>query len=317
MSTPTLSKIISELREYPGILRKKAAGRFRDLVGEFFGEDAGFFELGNFEVVFTIDGIWHKVLDVDLYWGGFISILVNVHDIYAMGARPKFAVDVISAKNEESLHVMKRGMADAANIYKVKILKGHVHPDAPYNSIDVAMIGLARKGALIKSSTAKEGDSIIVAVDTEGKPHEKIPYNFDSTKKNPEILVKQFESMVHLAENKLVNAGKDLSNAGIVGTIGMMLEVSRKGGFIDIGEIPTPEGVELIRWLKSYPGCGFCVTTDNPEEVLDVFRRHNLRASVVGRVDDSRKLLLKYGPDEAILFDFNFESILGIVENNS
>ncbi|MEM1984942.1 MAG: AIR synthase related protein [Candidatus Korarchaeum sp.] len=312
MGTLTLTEIISELREYPGLLRKRAAGKFRDLVGEFFGEDAGFFDLGDFEVVFTIDGIWHKVLDIDLYWGGFISILVNVHDIYAMGARPKFAVDVISAKDDESLHIMKEGIFDAIKVYKVKILKGHVHPDAPYNSIDVAMIGLARKGFLIKSNTAREGDNIIVAVDTKGRPHEKIPYNFDSTKKDPEVLIRQLESMVYLAENRLVSAGKDLSNAGIIGTIGMMLEVSKKGGFVDIGEIPAPEGVELIQWLKSYPGCGFCVTTEHPEEVVNLFRSHGLEANVVGRVDSSRKFSLKYGPDKKIFCDFNEESILGI-----
>ncbi|RZN63756.1 MAG: methanogenesis marker 2 protein [Thermoproteota archaeon] len=313
MRSPSLDVIIHELREYPGLTRKKSAGSFRDLVGEFFGEDAGFFNLGEFDIAFTIDGIWHKVLDADLYWGGFISVLVNVHDIYAMGARPKFAVDVISAKDKESLEIMKKGIIDGAKTYRVVFLKGHVHPDSYYNSIDVAMIGLARKGSLIRSNTAKEGDSIVIAVDTDGKPHEKLPYNFDSTKKDPEILIKQLESMVYLAEKNLVNAGKDLSNAGIVGTIGMMLEVSGKGGYVDIGKIPMPKNVEVIQWLKTYPGCGFCVSTSYPEEVIDVFRRHGLEAAVVGEVNSSRVFTLRLNQDEKVFYDFRNESILGLV----
>uniref|UniRef100_A0A7J3TL75 PurM-like N-terminal domain-containing protein n=1 Tax=Geoglobus ahangari TaxID=113653 RepID=A0A7J3TL75_9EURY len=103
-----LRKIINELKSYPGILRKKFTGRFQDLVQDFFGEDAGFFDLSDYTIVFTIDGIWHRVLERDLYWGGFVSILVNVHDIYAMGARPKYAVNVVSAKDEESLEEIKR-----------------------------------------------------------------------------------------------------------------------------------------------------------------------------------------------------------------
>lgn len=313
MAKMDLEQIIAELRSWPGLVRKKFAGRLAELVDEYFGEDAGYFSLGDKEVVFTVDGIWHKVLEEDLYWGGFISILVNVHDVYAMGARARYAVNVISVKDTPALESIKRGMLDAAQKYDVKILKGHVHPDAPFNSVEVAMIGFAKKGCLIKSNTAKEGDSIIVAVDTDGKPHKKLIYNFDSTNKPTETIRKQLESMVYLAENKLVNAGKDLSNAGIIGTIAMMLEISKKGAVIELEKIPKPENVEMIQWLKSYPACGFCVTSDRSEEVKRVFETHGLKAEVVGKVDSSRVVNLRYNGEQKTFFDFRKESVLGLL----
>lgn len=313
MAKLDLEQIIAELRSWPGLVRKKFAGRLAELVDEYFGEDAGYFSLGDKEVVFTVDGIWHKVLEEDLYWGGFISILVNVHDVYAMGARARYAVNVISVKDTTALESIKRGMLDAAQKYDVKILKGHVHPDAPFNSVEVAMIGFAKKGCLIKSNTAKEGDSIIVAVDTDGKPHKKLIYNFDSTNKPTETIRKQLESMVYLAENKLVNAGKDLSNAGIIGTIAMMLEISKKGAVIELEKIPKPENVEMIQWLKSYPACGFCVTSDRSEEVKRVFETHGLKAEVVGKVDSSRVVNLRYNGEQKTFFDFRKESVLGLL----
>lgn len=309
-----LGNIISELRNWPGLTRKKCTGRLAELVSEFFGEDAGFFPINEYEAVFTVDGIWHAVLERDLYWGGFISILVNVHDVYAMGARPKYAVNVISVKGNdaESLDKIKRGMLDASKKYGIKILKGHVRPDAPANSVEVAMIGFAKKGCLIRSNTAKDGDSIVVAVDIDGRPRENFPHNFDSTDKDAETIRRQFESMVYLGERKLVNAGKDISNAGVIGTIAMMLEASKKGGIVEIEKIPIPDDVELIQWLKTYPACGFCVTTKNPVEVIKVFERHGLKASEVGVVDSSKQIKLKFRGFCETFLDFNKESIFGV-----
>lgn len=307
-----LKRVIAELKSYPGLTRKSYAGLFRNVVGEFFGEDAGFYSLESCEIVLTSDGIWHRVLEEDLYWGGFVSILVNVHDIYAMGARPLMAVNVISAKGVKELEEMKRGMNDALRLFRIKMVKGHVHPDSPSNSIDVAMVGIAEKGRIIRSSTARPGEKIVVAVDIDGEPHQKLPYNFNSTGKEPEKLIRQFESMVRLAKADLVGAGKDVSNAGIAGTIAMLLETSRKGGWIDIGRIPRPEGIDILQWLKTYPACGFVVTAMRAEEVARVFREHGLEAAIIGEVDDSKVFRLRMGNDEEVFFNFNRESVFGL-----
>ena len=256
----TLPEIVRSLKNYQGILRKRHSGFFRDLVGEFFGEDAGFMSLGDYEIVLTSDGIWEKVVETDLEWAGFVSVLVNVHDIYAMGAKPLVAVNVISTRNIGDMKKIVSGMKRGLRLFGVKMVKGHFHPDSSYNSVDVAMAGIGKRGKLLRSTTAEIGDQIIVAVDTDGKFHGRLPFNFDSTLKSKEKFVRQFESMIYLAESGIVNSAKDLSNAGILGTIAMLIEVSNAGGVVDVEKIPVPENAELLQWLKSYPACGFVCT---------------------------------------------------------
>ncbi len=313
-NNPSLSEIVESLKDYQGILRKKHSGLFRDLVGEFFGEDAGFMSLGDYEIVLTSDGIWERVIEADLEWAGFVSVLVNVHDIYAMGARPLMAVNVISAKNHQSLRKIVSGMKRALKLFDVKMVKGHFHPDSSYNSVDVAMAGVGKKGRILRSNTARSGDDIVIAIDTDGRFHDKLPFNFDSTSKPKEKFIRQFESMVHLAEKGIVNSGKDLSNAGILGTAAMLLEVSNAGGVVDLEKIPVPEGADLLQWLKSYPACGFVCTAENGEEAVRVFEKHGLSARVVGNVNESKVFRLKFKNEDAVFFDFRSESILGILK---
>ena len=282
-------------------------------VGQF-GDDAAVIDAGleNEYLLFAADGVWETVLEADPRWGGFVSILVNIHDIYAMGGRPLYASDIMSFVKEADFKLMVEGMREACIKYGVPVITGHIHPFASHNSISVSMVGKVQKECLIRSNTAKPGDDIVVAVDTVGKQHPKLRYNFDSTGKEPEILIGQLESMVEAGRRGVVTAGKDISNAGVVGTTAMMLEVSGVGGTINILEIPRPEDVSLSDWLKTYPGCGFVVTAQDGEEAVKVFKRHKLDAEVIGRVDDTKSLRIKAEGYEVTVFDFSRDSVLGL-----
>lgn len=310
-----LDRLAAEIREYAGVRRKVYAGKLCQMMGvKQFGDDAAVIDAGLEEeyILFAADGVWETVLEADPWWGGFVSILVNVHDIYAMGGKPLYASDIMSFVNEDDFRLMVEGIREASQKYGVPVITGHIHPFASQNSISVSMIGLVSKQSLITSNTARPGDEIVVAVDTDGEPHPKLRYNFNSTRKRAEILRTQLESMVELGKRKAVTAGKDISNAGVVGTAAMMLEVSGAGGVIDVLALPRPENVELGDWLKTYPGCGFVVTAEDGEEAVKIFRKHGLDAQVVGKVDDTRKVRIRAEDQEATVFDFEKESMLGL-----
>ena len=119
--------------------------------------------------------------------------------------------------------------------------------------------------------------------------------------------------MSEIGKRHLVHAGKDMSNPGSIGTLGMLLETSEKGGSVDIDLIPRPKGVDFVQFVKSYQGCGFVVTA-KPEwsqKVIDLFAGVGVTGSVVGKVDASAKLVLKQGAEEKTLFDFSKEIITG------
>jgi putative methanogenesis marker protein 2 len=321
-----LESLASELRGFVGITRKKQIGSIMqffpiesDKIIASFGEDAAVIDDGEEVMLLAADGIWSKLMEVDPEWSGYCSVLVNVHDIAAMGGWPVAMVDVLSVGDEEIAKLVLQGMKKGIEKFHVPIIGGHLHPDTPYSALDVAILGKAKKSGMILSSTAVAGDVVVAAADMDGRPHPNFAINFDSTSfKDSRTLLTQLGSMQELGERGLVKAGKDISNPGLLGTLGMLLETSGVGAVVDIDSIAIPAGVELSAWLKMYPGMGFVVTTrpENAEAVLEVFERCGLAARVVGRVTEEKKLVIVRGSGEKkevkVLFDFEKECVTGI-----
>jgi len=305
-----------------GIVRKKQIGSLMPFfpveskqVIASFGEDAAVIDDGSEVMLLAADGIWSKLMDSDPEWSGYCSVLVNVHDIAAMGGWPVAMVDVLSVSSQDVADKVLRGMKTAIEKFNVPIIGGHLHPDTPYNALDVAILGKAKKDAVILSSTARAEEVVISAVDLDGKAHPKFSINFDSTSfKDQETLQRQLGSMRELGEAGLVKAGKDISNPGLLGTLGMLLETSNVGAVVDLDKIPLPQGLDLSSWLKMYPGMGFVVTTrpEKAEDVLKVFQRRGLTAAVIGVVTAGRKLRIRLGSEETVLFDLENECVTGI-----
>lgn len=280
-----------------------------------FGEDAAVIDDGDEVMLLAADGIWSKLMEVDPEWSGYCSVLVNVHDIAAMGGWPVAMVDVLSVGDPEIAKRVLQGMKKGIEKFNVPIIGGHLHPDTPYSALDVAILGKAKKNAVILSSTAKPGEVIIAAADMDGQAHPRFAINFDSTSfKDQKTLLMQLGAMRELGERGLVRTGKDISNPGLLGTLGMLLETSLVGAVVDIQAIPVPEGLTMASWLKMYPGMGFVVTTkpENAEEVLGVFERRGLTARVIGQVSEDRRLIIRQGSEEVVLFDLAKECVTGI-----
>jgi len=317
-----IQSLASELRGFAGITRKKQIG---DILPYFpisskaimasFGEDAAVIDDGEEVLLLAADGIWSKLMEADPEWSGYCAVLVNVHDIAAMGGWPLALVDVLSVSSRGIAEQVLRGMNKGIEKFNVPIIGGHLHPDTPYSALDVAILGKARKDSVIYSSSARPGEKVIMAVDLDGKVHPSFQINFDSTSFKPAQAVRdQLASMRELGERKLVRAGKDISNPGALGTLGMMLESSRAGARVDLEALPVPAGMDLSDWLKMYPGMGFVVTArpEDEEEVLGVFERRGLTAGTIGEVTEGRKLVISSGKDSTTLFDLAKESVTGI-----
>ena len=317
-----LDSLTAELRGFAGITRKKQIG---DLIKYFpvnsdkivasFGEDAAVIGDGEEVMLLAADGIWSKLMEADPEWAGYCAVLVNVHDIAAMGGWPIAMVDVLSVNSRSVADAVLKGMCKGIEKFNVPIIGGHLHPDTPYSALDVAILGKARKDAVILSSTATPGEVVVAAADMDGKVHPKFGINFDSTSfKDQETLLMQLGAMRELGEKGLVRAGKDISNPGMLGTLGMLLETSKVGAVVDLDSIPIPKGLDLLSWLKMYPGMGFVVTTkeEKADEVMEVFGRRGLTPAVIGNVVEDRKLIIRSGGEQTALFDLAKECVTGI-----
>ncbi len=317
-----LQALADRLRKYPGVTRKKTISEVinffpmipQDNILAAYGDDAAVIGFNDDVLLLAADGIMETLMKTNPFYAGYYAVLVNLNDISAMGGVPLAMVDIVSMKEENVCAQVMKGMEVAVQKFGVPIVGGHTHPDCGYNAIDVAVLGTARRDSVIYSHTAREGDDIIFAMDLVGFFPPALPYAWDTTSlKDADICRRQMLIMNEIGRKHLVRSGKDISNPGCIGTLGMLLETSGKGGKVDLEKVPRPSGLDFEQWLLAYQGCGFTVTCEarNSAQVIDLFGQVGVTASVVGKVDSSHRLVITSGSDSAVVFDLSSDKITG------
>ena len=312
-------KLIKEVQEFEGVSRKSSIDNVVNLLSEAYnvsgdviidiGDDASAVDIGNNQVMLVAaDGIWGQIMNVNPYWAGYCSVLVNVNDIAAMGGKPLAMVNIMSINNDEIYEDLLAGIKDGCLKFGVPMVGGHLHPDAECDSVGVAIVGIAQKDKLITSFDAKVGDKVIVAIDLDGKPHEMFALNWDTTyDKDAQLVQDQITAVQYLAEHDYIKAGKDISNPGILGTLEMLLETSGKGADVNLMDIPKNENMNWSDWLKSYPGSGFVFTAseDKCDFIIEYLAKYSIEANVVGEVTDEKVLNVTYNGQTIEAFNQN------------
>ncbi len=319
-----LSELVKSLQSFKGVSRKnsiekvtKTLGDVYNITGDVlldFGDDASAIDIGDNQVVLlAADGIWGDLMNVDPYWAGYCAVLVNVNDIAAMGGKPIAMVNIMAVDNEEIYEEILSGIVDGCRKFNVPMVGGHLHPDAEYNSLDVAIAGIASKDSLITSSGAKVGDKVLVAIDIDGRQYPGIPLNWDTTyEKDAKLVQDQIKIMQKIAEEHLPSAGKDISNPGTLGTLEMLLESSQVGASVELEKIPRNENVDWDMWLRAYPGAAFVMTApeENAQAIIDALSPYSFEVAVIGDVIEEKKLYLSSGDEKLVLFDQNSNPVL-------
>ncbi len=320
-----LEQIVNKVRNYEGLLRKQPIEDVFDklvLHGQAgpqlpnYGDDAAVIPWKDGFLLLAADGIMTRLLINEPYAAGKASVMVTVNDIYSMGGRPLAMVNVLASGDENHRAQVVEGIRKGCEKLRVPMVGGHLHPDAPGNSpsLAVAILGYANK--LLRSHLAKTGDDIILAVDLKGDKGCQSVVSWDANSgKTPEELIYRLEALPLIAEKELAQTCKDVSNAGILGTISIMIENSGKGAIIELSSIPKPTEIELPDWLICFQSFGFAlsVTQKNSEAVIALFKEREITAAIVGKVTEQPTIILKNGPESKVLFDFRKDKITGIV----
>jgi ribosomal protein S18 acetylase RimI-like enzyme len=89
------------------------------------------------------------------------------------------------------------------------------------------------------------------------------------------------------------------------------------GATIDLHAIPKPENLALEDWLITYPSTGFVLTTDRPEECIELLRIHELTASVVGTILETKTIQISYRGQMETFMNLEEGSIFGLKEEGS
>jgi len=308
-----LEDIIRGIRSYRGVTRKAPIGEVADMllpgssrsVLAAAGEDAAAISCGEEVLLLAADGIVEDLIAANPRWAGYCSVLVNVNDIAAMGGLPVAAVNVMACSDPAARKKITLGMRAACDKFDVPMVGGHLHPDAAATSVSVAMLGRTTPQRLVLSSGARTGDSVVIAMDLRGRFSRGVPYSWDTTSWKSSADVRRRVSAMNRIGH-MVTAGKDISNPGTLGSLGMLLEASRRGASVGVDSIPRPARIDVLRWLVAYQGCGFVVTC-SPRRVAGVLReleKSGLTSRECGYVTNTNTLELSYRGQSGILFDF-------------
>jgi hypothetical protein len=196
-------------------------------------------------------------------------------------------------------------------MYDVPLVGGHLTDHSGQPALSAFAIGQSVRPLSVGRAAA--GQSLMVAAALDGEMRADFPF-FRAFDSRVGRMASDLRILPELATAGDVVAAKDISMAGLLGTLGMLLEQHRLGVEVDLEQLPTPPGVELSRWLTCFPSYGFllCVPAGREPVVTERFERDGLDAAVVGTVDPSGILAIRHQDETAVVLDLTTESVTGL-----
>ena len=313
-SRTDLDRLVDAVRTHRGLRAKRAIGAVRRAVDASDvlmgpGDDGAVVEIaGGRSVVVCGEAIHPPFVAADPHGAGMAAVLANVNDLAAMGAVPRGIVNTIVASApvaEEAL----RGMADAAALYEVPIVGGHISEHRGEPALSAFAVGDADR--VLSVTRARPGQDLVFACCLDGRMRADFAFFTTLGPQGPR-LARDVRLLSEAARTGLAAAAKDVSMAGSIGSLAMLLEPRRLGAEIDLEALPTPEGVDLDRWLVCFPTYAFWLATDRAGECADLFRSAGLAATVAGTLTGSGILTLRHGSATRTVIDVNREPVTGL-----
>lgn len=222
----------------------------------FVGDDAA--PVPGSDLVAATDAILPSMVERDPTWAGWCAVLVNLNDVAAMGATPVALLDALGARDASFASRVVRGVAAAARAWDVPVLGGHTQLGVPAS---LSVTALGRTSCPVPAGGGRPGHTVTVTADLGGAWRPGYTgAQWDSTSARSTAELQTLGSYVARTRPA---AAKDVSMAGLVGTLGMLAEASGCGAVLDVADVPTPAGVTTGDWLTCFPGFAM-ITTDRP-----------------------------------------------------
>lgn len=308
MADVDLGTLAETLRSSNGIAAKHDIGGVTARLGVKdkavpVGDDCAALPDGDGYLLFAIEGFMNAFVAVDPWFAGWCGVMVNISDVAAMGGRPTAVADAVWADGEAGAAPVLDGMRAAAETYGVPIVGGHTNIRTDRGQLSVAIVGRAKR--LLTSFDARPGDVLIAAVDHRGRYREPFDNWEAATDAPTERLRGDLDILPQIAEAGLALAAKDISQGGIVGTAIMLAECSGVGIDINVTAIPLPLGVDLDRWLATFPSFGYLlsVAPENVDPVLNRFTTREISAAVIGTVSGGSAVAITDGTRRSVIRD--------------
>ncbi|MGH3159675.1 MAG: AIR synthase related protein [Streptosporangiaceae bacterium] len=310
-----LPELIQRIRTSPGVRGKSAIG----LVTEVFqstdwmagpGDDGAVVADEGRSLVVGGEAILPSFVAADPHGAGIAAVTTNVNDLAAMGAWPLAIVDTVTGPEPVARRVLE-GMRWASELYEVPVVGGHLTVnDGPPA---LSAFGLGRSDSPLSVRCAQPGQTLMLGCCLAGQMRADYPF-FPSFDERGGQLAGDVRLLAEGASAGWVVAAKDVSMAGLVGSLAMLLECNRLGVTVDLDALPVPRGVALRDWLLCFPCYAFllCVPPGREGDCVTGFAGRGLTAAPIGRLDGTGLLRLSSGGQAATAFDLSQESVTNL-----
>ncbi|MEA2015277.1 MAG: thiamine-phosphate kinase [Actinomycetota bacterium] len=237
-----ISKIGGEFALIERLARKPAG---KNII-RGIGDDAAVIKVGKSYIVLTTD----TMVEGDHFSLGYFSpvqvgkkaVEVNVSDIGAMGAEPKyFLVSLVLPEkiDAEIIENIYKGMRQAGKKYLIEIIGGNI-THGKQLIIDICMVGEAKKENLKFRSSAKPGDLIMVSGD------------LGSSTAGLNLFLKNIEGSGKIKKKHLEPKAKFYKVKPFLGYINAMIDVSDGLGS-EVKRICEQSGTGAVIYKDSVP----------------------------------------------------------------
>ena len=277
---------------------------------------------------------------IEPYGGAATGIGGIVRDVVCMGAQPLAFVDPLffgplDIKDEKLpkgtkhprylFHGVVEGISDYGNRLGIPTVAGMVYFDESYTSnclVNVGCVGIARKDELIRSRVKGPGDIFIMAGGRTGRDgihgvtfaseelHDKSEEEDIGAVQLGDPITKEPLIHVSLELNKkgLLQGMKDFGGGGLSCVAGEMALAAGYGAEIDLDKVPLKEP-DMAPWeiwvSESQERMMYAVKPDNVDKVLDICKKWDVTASVIGKVIEEKNVRVNF---EGInIMDVNLE----------
>jgi selenide,water dikinase len=249
------------MSELAQVLRHVApSGDPSALVDASGGDDAAVYLLEEGRALVVTTDFFTPVVD-DPYQFGQIAVANALSDLYAMGARPLFALNLVAYPRkylaDGQLDEIIRGGSQKAREAGIPILGGHSIDD-PEPKYGLVAVGEVDPAKMTTNAGARPGDRLVLTkpIGT-GVVATAIKAGYAS----PEIVAAAVRSMVTLnraaadaLRSRSIGGVTDVTGFGLLGHLRQMLRASGCSGRIDQEAVPLLPGVADLAAEGHLPG---------------------------------------------------------------
>jgi selenide, water dikinase len=229
------------------------------LVGIATNDDAAVYRFGDQALVATVD-VFTPIVD-DPRDFGRVAAANALSDVYAMGARPLFALAIIGFPAKKlplaQMAAILQGGAEVCAEAGIAIVGGHSIDDAE-PKYGLSVVGVVDPARVVRNSTARPGDALVL---TKPIGTGAITQGVKLGRVGPDELLGVVAGMAALNRDACaamlevgVSAATDVTGFGLLGHLHEVVHASGVAAEIDAGAVPLYAGARALAEAGVLPG---------------------------------------------------------------